>query len=83
MHILLCNIVNQQFEISKGFIVYLLRSDVQIAFSVKDNIFYNFLLWNLQVVLRVQVFLAQLLTSNDIQQHLQSKHLSACLLHDC
>lgn len=83
MYILLSNIINQQLKISKGFIVYILRSEVWIDFFVKGNIFYNFLLWNLQVVLRVQVFLAQLPMSNDIQTHLQSKYLSTCLLHDC
>lgn len=54
-----------------------------ISFSVKRSIFFNILLWNLQVLLRVQAFLAQLSTSNDIQQHLQSKHLSTFLLHNC
>lgn len=61
----------------------MMRSEVQIALSVKGNIFLQFLSQKLQVALRVQVFLAQLPKPNDIQQRLQSKYLSTCLLHDC
>lgn len=78
MHIFLSNTVNQQIKISQGFIAYILRSEVQTDFSVKGRIFYNFLLGNLQAALRVQIFIAQLPKSYDIQQHVQSKFLSTC-----
>lgn len=82
MHILPTNIVIQQINRLQGFIAYFLSSKVQASFSVKGNNFYNFLLINSQVALRVQIFISQLPKSYDSQQYLQSTHLSTLLPHD-